>query len=188
MTARLIITRRIAAQGRGSAHVNGLPVTISTLRKAGGMPGRHPRPARGTGAARPGATARPAGRLWRARRETRGLLAGSAETRELRRQRQALLEAVESRERERALLEYERDELAAADPKPGEYSELAREANLLRNAGHIRSTASAGYSLLYEADRSAQDILTQVARSLEPLSEAATELGSAVSDARAARR
>ena len=78
-------------------------------------------------------------------------------------------------------MEYERDELAAADPKPGEYSELAREANLLRNAGQIRSTASTGYALLYEADRSAQDILTQVAQSLEPLSDAATELASAVS-------
>ena len=31
----LIITRRISAQGRGSAHVNGLPVTISTLEKLG---------------------------------------------------------------------------------------------------------------------------------------------------------
>ena len=32
---RLIITRRITSQGRGSAHVNGLPVTVSTLQKLG---------------------------------------------------------------------------------------------------------------------------------------------------------
>ena len=91
-----------------------------------------------------------------------------------------LLENAEARQRERALLEYERDELAAAEPKPGEYHELAREAHLLRNAGQIRSTAAAGYSLLYEADRSAQDVLTQVARSLDPLSQAAEELALAV--------
>ena len=31
----LIITRRISSQGRGSAHANGLPVTITTLQKLG---------------------------------------------------------------------------------------------------------------------------------------------------------
>ena len=47
----------------------------------------------------------------------------------------------------------------------------------LRNAGQIRSTAAAGYSLLYEADRSAQDVLSRVARSLEPLCDAAARAG-----------
>ena len=177
----LIITRRIAAQGRGSAHVNGLPVTISTLEKLGEilvdihgqLEGRallDPARQRDLLDAYGGLGAKLAA-YSRARHKHDAL----------RRQRQTLLEAVESRERERALLEYERDELAGADPKPGEYTELAREANLLRNAGHIRSAASAGYALLYEADRSAQDVLTRVARSLEPLSDAAAELASAVS-------
>ena len=31
----LIVTRRISAQGRGAAHVNGLPVTVATLQKLG---------------------------------------------------------------------------------------------------------------------------------------------------------
>jgi DNA repair protein RecN (Recombination protein N) len=31
----LILTRRISAQGRGSAHANGLPVTVACLRKLG---------------------------------------------------------------------------------------------------------------------------------------------------------
>jgi DNA repair protein RecN (Recombination protein N) len=176
----LIITRRITAQGRGSAHVNGLPVTVNTLEKLapclvdihGQLEGR--------------ALLDPSRQrdLLDAYGGLGGKLAAYAQARQnheiLRRQRQALLGAVEARERERALLEFERDELSAAEPKAGEYSELAREANLLRNAGQIRSTAAAGYSLLYEADRSAQDVLSRVARSLEPLSEAATELAAAV--------
>ena len=149
--------------------------------KAGGVPGRYPRPARRARLLDP---ARQRDLLDAYGGLVPKLAAYSAarqahET--LRLKRQALIESVEFRERERALLEYERDELAAAEPKAGEYAELAREANLLRNAGQIRSTAAAGYSLLYEADRSAQDVLSRVARSLEPLCDAADELGAAVS-------
>src|SRR3954466_14756061 len=32
---QVIVTRRISAQGRGTAHVNGLPVTVSTLQALG---------------------------------------------------------------------------------------------------------------------------------------------------------
>ena len=99
----------------------------------------------------------------------------------LRRKRQALLDSAAARRRERALLEFERDELAAADPRPGEYDELARKAHRLKNAEQIRTAAAAGYSFLYEADRSAQDLLTRVARSLEPLTQAAPELAEAAS-------
>ena len=177
---RLIITRRVTSQGRGSAHVNGLPVTVSTLQKLGDclvdihgqLEGRALLdPARQRDLLDEyGGLGEKVGSYRRARQihET------------LRRQRQALVESADARERERAILEFERDELVAAEPKPGEYNELAREANLLKNAGQIRSTAAAAYALLYEADRSAQDVLTGVARSLEPLSQAAAELGEAV--------
>ena len=97
----------------------------------------------------------------------------------LRRKRQSLLDSALARQRERALLEFERDELAAADPKAGEYDELTRETNRLRSAEQIRTAAAGGYSLLYEADRSAQDLLTRVARTLEPLTRAAPELAEA---------
>ncbi len=41
----LIVTRRITAQGRGGATINGLPVTAGDLAPAGRAAGRHPRPA-----------------------------------------------------------------------------------------------------------------------------------------------
>jgi DNA repair protein RecN (Recombination protein N) len=176
----LIITRRIAAQGRSSAHVNGLPVTINTLQKLGDclvdihgqLEGRAL-----LDSSRQRDLLDAFGGLGEKLRAY-GQARQAHET--LRRQRQALIESVDSRERERALLEYERDELAAAEPEPGEYNKLGGEAHLLRNAGQIRATAAAGYSLLYEADRSAQDVLTRVARSLEPLSDATAELALAV--------
>jgi DNA repair protein RecN (Recombination protein N) len=98
---------------------------------------------------------------------------------ELRRTRQALIDASRDRQRERSLLEFERDELAAADPKEGEYDELVQESHILANAGALREAAAEGHDLLYEADGSAQAILKRVARSLEPLARNVPELAEA---------
>ena len=176
---QLIMTRRIASQGRGGAQVNGLPVSVATLQRLGkqlvDIHGQQE------------------GRTLLDADQQRTLLdayGGHREAvdtyqcarqshEELRRKRQALLDSVQARLRERALLEFERDELAALDPKPGEYDELGREAHRLQNAEQIRTAAATGYSLLYEADRSAQDLLKRVARTLEPLAQAASELAEA---------
>ncbi len=77
------------------------------------------------------------------------------------------------------MLEFERDELAAAEPNPGEHDELLREAQRLRSAGQIQGAAASGYALLYEVDRSAQELLTRVARTLEPLASTAPEVAEA---------
>ena len=105
----------------------------------------------------------------------------------MRRKRQDLLDSAERGGASGHLLEFERDELAAADPRPGEYDELAREAHRLQNAEQVRTAAATGYSLLYEADRSAQELLKRVARTLEPLARAVPELAEAAVDSGTAR-
>ena len=95
---------------------------------------------------------------------------------ELRRKRQALIDATHARQRQRALLEFERDELSSANPKPGEHDELIMQSRLLANVEAIRTTAAEGYTQLYEADHSALEILKRVARSLQPLVETVPEL------------
>ncbi len=178
---QLIITRRVASQGRGSAHVNGLPVAVTTLHRLGErlvdihgqLEGRallHPDQQRVLLDAYGGLEDRV-----RAYRKAQGAHES------LRRKRQSLLDSAMARHRERALLEFERDELAAADPRAGEYDELAREAQRLNSAEQIRTAAAEGYSLLYEADRSASDLLTKVARTLDPLTRTAPELAEAAS-------
>jgi DNA repair protein RecN (Recombination protein N) len=175
----LIITRRISAQGRGGATVNGLPVTIATLQKLGeqlvDIHGQH----EGRALMDPDQQ--------RELLDAYGGLGGRVEAyrsarrahEALRRQRQELIESAEARRRERALLEFERDELAAADPRRGESEELAREAHRLAHADQLRTSAAEGYSLLYEADRSAQGLLKRVARALDPLAGAVPELAEA---------
>jgi DNA repair protein RecN (Recombination protein N) len=179
---QVIVTRRVSAQGRGAAHVNGLPVNVATLQALGArlidVHGQHehralmdPDQQRAVLDAYGGLE--PQRHAYHAAREAHEAL---------RRRRDALLQAANDRERQRALLEFERDELAAADPRPGEYDELAREAHRLANAEQIRAAASEGYALLYEADRSAQGLLERVARLLEPIARSVPELGTTVAD------
>jgi len=175
----LIINRRISAQGRSAAQANGMPVTIATLQKLGERlidvhgqyenraladPDRQRALLDGFGGLSP-------------------LVAAYEKARDahddLRRTRQALINASRDRQREQSLLEFERDELAAADPRAGEYEELVQESHILANAGALREAAAEGHDLLYEADGSAQAILKRVARSLEPLARKIPELADA---------
>jgi DNA repair protein RecN (Recombination protein N) len=172
----LIITRRVSSQGRGSARVNDLPVSVSTLQQLGERLVDIHDQLEGRALLDPNQQRA----LLDAFGGLEGKLNAYAESRQafeaLRRKRQLLVETAEMRQRERALLEYERDELRALDPKPGEHDELAREANRLRSAEQIRAAAAAGYALLYEDDRSVRDVLIRVARTLQPLAAAVPEL------------
>ncbi len=168
---QVILTRRISAHGRGSSQVNGLPVTVATLQTLGArlvdLHGQHE------------------GRALLDPERQRALLdahAGlaprveefdqlRAEFEMLRRRRRDLLHHADERHRERALLEFERDELAALDPQPGEPADLAHEAHRLANVVAIREASGEGFALLYEAERSAQGLLETVAQALAPLAE-----------------
>ena len=180
--ATLILTRRVSAQGRSAAQANGLPVTVSTLRALGrrliDIHGQHETralidPDRQRALLDDfGGLGPRLGAYRRARRDHEAL----------RRKRLDLLETADRRRRERDLLAFERDELADVDPRPGEHDELAREAHQLANAEAVREAAIEGFALLYEADRSAQELLQRVARRLEPVAGASPELASAVAD------
>ncbi len=179
---QLILTRRVSMQGKSQAHANGMPVAVATLRALGerliDVHGQH----EGRALLEPDR-----------QRDWLDAYAGLEEkvvayrsAREafdtLRRRRAALIEASNQRERERALLAFEREELAVLDPKTGENQALSQEAHRLANVGCLREAANEGYSLLYEADRSAQALLQKVARRLDGLSESVPEFADAAAD------
>jgi DNA repair protein RecN (Recombination protein N) len=179
---QLILSRRISMQGKGQAHANGMPVAVATLRALG------PRLIDVHGQREGHALLEPD-----RQRDWLDAFAGLGETLakyrsarqrfdDLRRHRAALIEAADRRERERALLVFERDELAALEPRPGEPDDLAQEAHRLANVEALREAAGEGYALLYEADRSAQSLLQKVARRLDGMSEAVTEFADAASE------
>jgi DNA repair protein RecN (Recombination protein N) len=172
----MIVTRRVSALGRSSAHVNGTPATIATLQRLGEQMVDIHSQHEGQALLDPdrqrdlldayGAIDEPLTAYRRAWVAHDGL----------KKQRQALLDSTQARQRERALLEFERDELEAADPRTGEYDALLRESRLLASAEALRTAAIEGYKQLYEADHSVQGVLRRVARSLEPLADSAPEL------------
>jgi DNA repair protein RecN (Recombination protein N) len=175
----LIVTRRISAQGRGGATVNGLPVTLTILQRLSerlvDVHGQH----EGRALMDPDHQRELLDDYGGLTDRVQAYRAARRAHESLRRKRQELIDSAEARRRERALLEFERDELAAADPKRGECDDLTREAQRLGHADQLRTAAAEGYTLLYEADRSAQGLLKRVARSLEPLARAAPELADA---------
>ena len=134
----LIVTRRVSSQGRSAAQVNGMPVTIATLQRLGEQMVDIHGQNEGRALLDPdrqrdlldafGALDEPLEAYRRARAAHDGL----------RRKRQALLDATQARQREQALLEFERDELARADPRLGEHDELMRDSHLLANAEALR--------------------------------------------------
>ena len=172
----LILTRRVSAGGKGSATVDDLPVTVATLKALGSrlidVHGQH----EGRALLEPERQRD----LLDAHGKLDRTLAAYRVARDahdaLRKRRVHLIEAAERRGRERDLLVFERDELAAADPRAGEHDDLAREAHRLSNVEHVRTATAEGYLALYEADRSAQEILESVARRIEPLSRTVPEL------------
>jgi DNA repair protein RecN (Recombination protein N) len=176
---QLILTRRVSAQGRGSAQVNGLPVTVATLQAVGDLLVDVHGQSEGRALASPERQRE----LLDAHGRLAPLVVAYRQLRDayesLRRRRLELLQHAHDRQRERALLEFERDELGAAAPRVEEAAELTREAHRLANAGAILEAAAQGYARLYEADRSAQELLETVARSLAPLARVAPELGGA---------
>jgi DNA repair protein RecN (Recombination protein N) len=175
----LIITRRITSLGRTSASINGLPVTVATLRELGGRLVDIHSQIEGRALLEPDHQRELLDAYGKLVEPLRAYQQARLAHDSLRRTRQALFETASARQRERALLEFERDELNAANPCPGEFDELGREAHRLQHAGQVRAAASSGYSLLYEAERSARDLLSRVKRSIEPLKSAAPELAEA---------
>ena len=179
---QLILTRRVATTGRSAAHANGLPVPISTLKALGerliDIHGQH--------ASRALLDPDHQRHLLDAFGAVESTLAAFRQARDhhksLLDRRNALIHAAADRERERALLVFESEELLAAAPIVGEHDDLTREAHRLGNAEQVRTAAQSGFALLYESDRSAQGLLEKVARMLAPLSEAVPEFADASAD------
>src|SRR5262249_27201937 len=147
----LILTRRVSAQGRSASHANGLPVPVAMLRDLGDrlidVHGQHESRA----LLDPDRQRKLLDAFGHLAAEFRDYQARREAHADLLARREGLSRASENRERERSLLTFERDELAAAGPLPGEHEDLAREAHRLANAEAVRAAAAECFALLYES-------------------------------------
>ncbi len=150
----LVLTRRLSRSGRSSALVNEHPVSVATLRRLGEMlVDVH-------GQRESYSLLQPAyqlelldafGRL----SEPRGNYDRTAEAvRELRRKRKDLFEARQTRQRELALIRFEREELDGAALKPGEAEALQKERDKLVHAQALAAFTASVAARLYDDDGS----------------------------------
>jgi DNA repair protein RecN (Recombination protein N) len=160
----IIVARRLTRGGRSFAYVNEQPVALATLRRLRerlvDIHSQHESQA----------LLQPAyqlrlldafGDLEAVRREYQ---ISAGHVRDLRRRLESLEAERQQRQRELALLRYEREELDAAALRPGELAELARERERLAHAQALQAFAVAGCARLYDEDGSC---IEQVGRLLK---------------------
>ena len=150
----MILSRRLTRSGRSYAYVNEQPVAITTLRQLGRtLVDIH-------GQRESQLLLEPAYQLrlldaFGGLEQTCEAYRDVAErVRALRRRQAALTADRQQRQRELALIRFERDELEAANLVPGELETLGRERQRLANAQALQEFTAGGYGRLYDDDDS----------------------------------
>ena len=161
---QVILSRRLTRAGRSYAYVNDQPAAVTSLRQLGNvLVDIH-------GQRESQSLLEPAyqlhlldafGNLEALRQSYR---TPAQRVRELRRRLAALTAERQQRQRELALLRFEREELDAADLTPGETAELVRERARLANAQALQAFAAAGCERLHDADGSVVEQLGKLLR------------------------
>jgi DNA repair protein RecN (Recombination protein N) len=176
----IILSRRLTAAGRSYAYVNEQPVALSTLRRLGAvLVDIH-------GQRENQSLLEPAYQLrlldsfgdLDAQRQKYQTLAHTV--RDLRRRLVAVDAERQQRQRELALLRFERQELDAAALRPGEVQELTRERECLVNVQALQALAAGGCSELYDADGSCAERMGKLLRDAENWAHLDSGLGQLV--------
>jgi DNA repair protein RecN (Recombination protein N) len=176
----VILSRRLSRQGRSHAYVNDVPVAITTLKQIGSrLVDVH-------GQRETESLLEPAYQLQvlddfgNLQKHRQAYLDVAQEVREARRRYNSLSAESQQRQRELALLRFERDELDQASLEPGEAEELKKERERLANAQQLQEFAEGSYVALYEDEGSAIDRLGKVKRDAEGWAEVDAELADVV--------
>jgi DNA repair protein RecN (Recombination protein N) len=173
----IILARRLTRGGRSYAYVNEQPVAVSTLRQL-----RRPL-VDIHGQRESQSLLEPAyqlhlldsfGGLCEMADRFRAL---ADQVRILRRRHEALAAERQQRQRELALLRFERDELAAANLRSGEIALLAQERERLTHAQALRDFASAGCGQLYDDEGSLVEQLGKLHKQAHTWAEIDPRLG-----------
>jgi DNA repair protein RecN (Recombination protein N) len=164
----VILSRRLSRAGRSYAYVNDQPVAVATLRDLGrALVDIH-------GQRESISLLEPAYQLelldaYGSLHPLRQAYLDAAERVRALRQRHAALAAErQHRQRELALLQFEREELDRAALRPGELAELVRERDRLTHTQAVQEFAAAGCARLYDEEGSVVEQLGRLQREVQP--------------------
>jgi DNA repair protein RecN (Recombination protein N) len=161
---QIILTRRLNRAGRSFAYVNEQPVTVATLRQLGEMLVDIHGQRENQSLLEPAYQLRLLDAYGDLEPLRQNYATVAAAVRDLRRRHAALVAQRQQRQRELALLRFEREELAAADLRPGELAELAQERERLAHALAVQAFATGGTARLYDDEGSVFEQLGKLAR------------------------
>jgi DNA repair protein RecN (Recombination protein N) len=160
----VILLRRLNRAGRSSAYVNEQPVSLTTLRQLGALLVDVHGQRESQSLLQPAYQLQLLDAFGELDGMRRGYTALADNVRELRRRHAALLAERHHRQRELALLRFEREELDGAGLAPGELAGLVRERERLAGAQSLQTFAAAGCDRLYDEEASVFDQLGKLAR------------------------
>jgi len=133
----LVLTRRLSRSGRSAALVNEVPVSVATLKKLGEMLVDVHGQRESYSLLQPAYQLEVLEAFGKLNPKRSAYRTAAERVRELRSLRNGLIADRQTRQRELALLRFERDELDAAKLLPGEYPQLNAEKERLLNAQEL---------------------------------------------------
>jgi len=161
---QLIITRRLGQGGRSYAYVNEQPVAVGTLRQLGTLLVDIHGQRESQSLLQPAYQLELLDAFGDLHAPRAAYVDAAAEVRQRRQQLHALTAQRQERQRDLALLRFERDELDEAKPVAGELPALAAERLRLANAQALQTFAAAGCARLHDDDASIVDSLARLLR------------------------
>jgi DNA repair protein RecN (Recombination protein N) len=160
----VILARRLGRNGRSAAYVNDQPVAVATLRQLGSLLVDLHGQRESESLLQPAYQLQLLDAYGRLDTPRKTYLDRAEKVRELRRRFAALADEQQQRQRELALLRFEREELDQARLEPGEMADLTRERERLANAQNLQAFAEQGFTRLYDEDGSVVERLGKLHR------------------------
>ena len=160
----VIITRRLGAAGRSYAYLNEQPVAVSTLRRLAPLLVDIHSQHESQSLLQPAYQLRLLDAFGDLDGQRQVYETLAERVRELRRRLAALEDQRQQRQRELALLRFEREELEGAALREGEMAELTRERQRLAHAQALQALALCGCARLYDEEGSCVERLGKLLR------------------------
>lgn len=155
----LILTRRLSRSGRSSALVNDLPVAVATLRRIGEMLVDVHGQRESYSLLQPAYQLELLDAFGKLTDQRAKYVSKADKVREIRARFKELSEAKQTRQRELALVRFERDDLDAAKLKPGELPALVKERETLVHAQSLAQFTSGVSARLADEDGAVSEVL-----------------------------
>jgi DNA repair protein RecN (Recombination protein N) len=160
----LILTRRLTRAGRSYAYVNGQPVAVGTLRQLGAALVDIHDQRESQSLLQPAYQLQLLDAYGHLEEQRQQYAALAEQVRDLRRRHAALTAERQQRQRELALVRFEREELDNAALKPGELGQLIQERERLAHAQSLMEFAAAGCGRLHDEEGSVVEQLGKLQR------------------------